>query len=352
MAAVVLAEHQTGGRGRRGRAWIAPPGGAICLSLAWQYPDLPADLSALSLVVGVAAVNALASLGVAGVRLKWPNDLVTADGKLGGILIEMRAEAGGPVHLVVGLGSNVMLDEAARAAVAATGNCRRRHARTARAAGAGSQCHRRGVAGAAGAGARRISAHRAHAAPGGLGQPATRCRIRKCGWRTRAKSRAAWHAASIPTARCWWRRRTACAASYPARSRCEWIDDHLVSRHRQYARQVGVAARRAPDTHARACTRAARRRVACRRGRRAARRGARDRGMRGGRHAGTRARRRGAQPLRCARRVRALRASQPPACATDIATPGGSAPIAGWASSLRMRSRVAAPHWSPTSVPR
>ena len=122
MTAVVLAEHQTGGRGRRGRAWIAPPGGAICLSLAWKYPDLPADLSALSLVVGVAAVNALASLGVAGVHLKWPNDLVTAEGKLGGILMEMRAEAAGPVHLVVGLGLNVMLDVAARAAVAATGS--------------------------------------------------------------------------------------------------------------------------------------------------------------------------------------------------------------------------------------
>jgi len=59
MAAVVLAEHQTGGRGRRGRSWIAPPGGAICLSLAWQYPDMPADLSALSLIVGLAAVEAL-----------------------------------------------------------------------------------------------------------------------------------------------------------------------------------------------------------------------------------------------------------------------------------------------------
>ncbi len=122
MAAVVLAEHQSGGRGRRGRAWIAPPGGAICLSLAWQYPDMPADLSALSLVVGVAAVNSLASLGIGGVRLKWPNDLVTEDGKLGGILLEMRAEAAGPVHLVVGLGLNVLLDDAARAVVAATGS--------------------------------------------------------------------------------------------------------------------------------------------------------------------------------------------------------------------------------------
>ena len=122
LAAVVLAEHQTGGRGRRGRGWVAPPGGAICLSLGWQYADMPADLSALSLIVGLCAVNALTSLGVPGVTLKWPNDLVTREGKLGGILIEMRAESGGPVHVVVGIGVNVALDEDARNAVKATGN--------------------------------------------------------------------------------------------------------------------------------------------------------------------------------------------------------------------------------------
>jgi BirA family biotin operon repressor/biotin-[acetyl-CoA-carboxylase] ligase len=121
-ASVVLAEHQTGGRGRRGRSWIAPPGGALCLSVAWQYADLPADLSALSLVVGLATVAGLKQSGVEGVRLKWPNDLVTARGKLGGILIEMRAEAGGPVHLVIGIGLNVRLDADARAAVGAAGN--------------------------------------------------------------------------------------------------------------------------------------------------------------------------------------------------------------------------------------
>lgn len=121
-ASVVLAEHQTGGRGRRGRGWVAPPGGAICLSLAWQFPDMPADLSALSLAVGVVVADALEELGFPGVRLKWPNDLLTARGKLGGILIEMRAEAGGPVHVVIGIGLNVMLDDTARAAVAVTGN--------------------------------------------------------------------------------------------------------------------------------------------------------------------------------------------------------------------------------------
>ncbi len=108
--AIVLAEHQTGGRGRRGRGWVAPPGGAICLSLTWQYADMPADLSALSLVVGLCAVGALRELGV-DVGLKWPNDLVTRKGKLGGILIEMRAEAGGPVHVVIGIGLNVLLDD-------------------------------------------------------------------------------------------------------------------------------------------------------------------------------------------------------------------------------------------------
>jgi BirA family biotin operon repressor/biotin-[acetyl-CoA-carboxylase] ligase len=90
--------------------------------LGWQYPDMPADLSALSLVVGLCAVNALTALGVPGVSLKWPNDLVTPAGKLGGILIEMRAESGGPVHVVAGIGLNVALDESARATVKATGN--------------------------------------------------------------------------------------------------------------------------------------------------------------------------------------------------------------------------------------
>ena len=121
-ASVLLAEHQTGGRGRRGRSWVAPPGGAVCLSVSWQYAELPADLSALSLIVGLCVVNALHELGVEGVNLKWPNDLVTANGKLGGILIEMRAEAGGPVHVVIGIGLNVLLDDEARATVKAAGN--------------------------------------------------------------------------------------------------------------------------------------------------------------------------------------------------------------------------------------
>lgn len=120
-AVALLAEHQTTGRGRRGREWIAPLGGALCLSLAWTFPALPQDLGALSLVVGVCALRSLTAAGAAGLALKWPNDLVAGGRKLGGILIEMRAESAGPVLVVIGIGLNVALGEAARARVTAAG---------------------------------------------------------------------------------------------------------------------------------------------------------------------------------------------------------------------------------------
>lgn len=106
---VLLAEHQTAGRGRRGRAWLAPPGGAICLSLSWTFPQVPRDLGALSLVIGVCVLRALTAQGVQGARLKWPNDVLFDGRKLGGILIELRAEAAGPTYVVVGIGLNVAL---------------------------------------------------------------------------------------------------------------------------------------------------------------------------------------------------------------------------------------------------
>src|SRR6185312_1768654 len=106
---VFLAEYQTAGRGRRGRTWVAPPGGAICLSLSWTFREVPADLGARRLVIGVCSLRALASLGVDGARLKWPNDLLVEDRKLGGILIELRAESAGPACVVIGIGLNVSL---------------------------------------------------------------------------------------------------------------------------------------------------------------------------------------------------------------------------------------------------
>lgn len=111
MLAACLAEYQSGGRGRRGRHWLSPLGHGICLSVAWLYETPPRALPALSLVAGVAAVQALRGLSIPGIRLKWPNDLVVDDGrsrgKLGGILVEMAGETGGPLRVIVGIGLNV-----------------------------------------------------------------------------------------------------------------------------------------------------------------------------------------------------------------------------------------------------
>jgi BirA family biotin operon repressor/biotin-[acetyl-CoA-carboxylase] ligase len=118
----LTAEYQSAGRGRLGRSWLAPPGGAICMSWSWCFPALAGQIGALSLATGVAVLRALAAQGIQGVRLKWPNDLVTERGKLGGILIEMRSEAAGPLHVVVGLGLNVTLGGAMREFISAGGN--------------------------------------------------------------------------------------------------------------------------------------------------------------------------------------------------------------------------------------
>lgn len=114
---VCIAEFQTAGRGRHGRRWSAPFGAALCLSAGWHFADAPPDLPALTLAVGVAARRALER--AAGVRpqLKWPNDLVHDERKLGGILVELAAEAHGPCHVVAGLGINVAVPPEQLAAV-------------------------------------------------------------------------------------------------------------------------------------------------------------------------------------------------------------------------------------------
>ncbi len=106
---VLLAEYQSAGRGRRGRAWLAPPGGAVCLSLSWTFREVPRDLGALGLVIGVCALRALHEHGLAGASLKWPNDVLIGEKKLGGVLIELRAESTGPACVVIGIGLNVCL---------------------------------------------------------------------------------------------------------------------------------------------------------------------------------------------------------------------------------------------------
>ena len=113
---VLLAERQTGGRGRRGRTWASPLAAHLYLSLARTFAGGLARLGGLSLVAGIAAAEALHGLGVPGVRLKWPNDLVVEGrdglGKLGGLLVEGGGELAGPARAVIGLGLNVRMPAA------------------------------------------------------------------------------------------------------------------------------------------------------------------------------------------------------------------------------------------------
>jgi BirA family biotin operon repressor/biotin-[acetyl-CoA-carboxylase] ligase len=106
---VCIAEYQTAGRGRRGRAWNVPLGGGICLSAGWQFAGMPAELAALPLAVGVAVRRALERVAGLEIALKWPNDLVCDERKLGGILLELAAEAHGGAQVVAGIGLNVAL---------------------------------------------------------------------------------------------------------------------------------------------------------------------------------------------------------------------------------------------------
>ena len=111
-----LAERQTAGRGRRGRAWQASPYGSVLVSVAWTVTETAGPFGVVSLAAGVAVARALESVGVAGAVLKWPNDVLWQARKLAGILIEMRGEAGA-MRVVVGVGINVALGPAAAAVI-------------------------------------------------------------------------------------------------------------------------------------------------------------------------------------------------------------------------------------------
>jgi BirA family biotin operon repressor/biotin-[acetyl-CoA-carboxylase] ligase len=107
---LVLADAQTGGRGRLGRTWHSPAGESLYLSLLLRPSLTPATLPPLTLLAGVAVADALAAAGVAPV-VKWPNDVLLPDGagtrKVAGILTEMATERERIRHVVLGIGINV-----------------------------------------------------------------------------------------------------------------------------------------------------------------------------------------------------------------------------------------------------
>jgi len=106
---VIACELQSAGRGRRGNSWQSGLGGGLTFSLLWRFAHGAAALSGLSLAAGVAVARALAAAGAAGVQLKWPNDLLHAGRKLGGILIEVHSEAAAATAAVIGIGLNLRL---------------------------------------------------------------------------------------------------------------------------------------------------------------------------------------------------------------------------------------------------
>jgi BirA family biotin operon repressor/biotin-[acetyl-CoA-carboxylase] ligase len=103
---VVVAESQTAGRGRMGRAWIAAPGTSLTFSLLWRFAPNSIPYG-LSLAVGVALAEALEGLGMSDVSLKWPNDLLREGCKLAGVLVELTP--GAPHAAVIGIGVNLRL---------------------------------------------------------------------------------------------------------------------------------------------------------------------------------------------------------------------------------------------------
>ena len=111
-----IAHKQTAGKGRAGRSWLANPEDSLCFSLAFPFQRTPAELSGLSLLVGLAVISGIAQacdlskskLHELGLRLKWPNDLLLNNAKLAGILIEGgQAKAGASTWMIIGIGINL-----------------------------------------------------------------------------------------------------------------------------------------------------------------------------------------------------------------------------------------------------
>lgn len=106
---VCLAEFQSAGRGRRGRAWASPLAQNIYCSIGWGFEGGVAALEGLSLAIGVTIVRALKKFGVNDLVLKWPNDVLYKGKKLAGILIEIMGDPAGYCQVVVGVGLNISM---------------------------------------------------------------------------------------------------------------------------------------------------------------------------------------------------------------------------------------------------
>lgn len=104
---LILAEQQSAGRGRRGRHWISPFAENIYYSLVLRVDGGMRQLEGLSLIVGLAVMSSLHEFGVNDAGLKWPNDVLVANSKVAGILLELVGDPADVCHVVIGIGINV-----------------------------------------------------------------------------------------------------------------------------------------------------------------------------------------------------------------------------------------------------
>ena len=105
--AVVVADEQTAGRGRAGSVWLCPRGLGLLSSTVVRPPCPASAVGGLAVVGGIAAARAIEQASGVAARLKWPNDIIAAGRKAGGILVESECRGGRVVWAAIGIGLNV-----------------------------------------------------------------------------------------------------------------------------------------------------------------------------------------------------------------------------------------------------
>ncbi len=105
--AVLVTDHQTAGRGTKGRTWFDPPGGSLLLSVRVRPQVSPSRLHLFTMALSLAAADACRRVAGVDVGLKWPNDLFVGERKLAGVLAESSVRGGQVAALVIGIGMNV-----------------------------------------------------------------------------------------------------------------------------------------------------------------------------------------------------------------------------------------------------
>lgn len=107
---VVIADSQEKGRGRLGRTWISPPGVNIHMSIILRPEIEPKDMTLITIMASVACATALRRATGLDISIKWPNDLMASDKKLGGILTELKTDQKRILFTIIGIGININIE--------------------------------------------------------------------------------------------------------------------------------------------------------------------------------------------------------------------------------------------------